>query len=201
MTALSAIVCENGQIWWCKALVITRSECRKLLIYAKLWYIITAQEDEPSPFIASRIPFSLCKLETVIFFLSIQRKCIYLRSSWLTASEFLFPYCLCTEKYITTFYEDAISWKKIRYIVSLSSPINAEMNSNLQLVGNGLKIPGTGDLNPTYKHRCFTEGLHQTPVPNFSFVWSWLWVLHSTLPESQNFLPSWCFALYKQQCR
>lgn len=57
--------------------------------------------------------------------------------------------------------------RKSGIIISLSGPINADMSSHLHSVGNGLETPGTGNSNPIYKHRCLSEGLHQTPVPNF----------------------------------
>lgn len=90
--------------------------------------------------------------------------------------------------------------RKSGIIISLSGPINAETNI-LQLVGNRLKIPGAGDSNPTFKHRCFSDRLHQTSVPNF----------HLCDPDSafctgpfQKARISYLHdvsALYKQQCR
>lgn len=86
-------------------------------------------------------------------------------------------------------------------IISFSGPINAEMSSHLQLVGNGLKIPGAGDLNPPYKHRCFSEGSHQSPVPNFPLCDPGSVFCTVPFQKARIFYLHDVSALCKQQCR
>lgn len=159
---------------------------------------ITAQESSPSPCTASGIPFSLCKLETVIFFfLSAQGNCICLRSSWLITSEFLFCYCLLfIEKYFTELFMKMLSpspGRKSGIIISLSGPINAETSSHLQQGGDWIGNPWYRWLKSYLETQVLFRRITPDPCAQLFFVWSWPCILHGTVPESQNFLPSWSF--------